>query len=295
MDEFFSRIERQGVRVLRGVSGRSLTSFGSGGPVRCLALPGSAEEVIAVLGAARARALRCLALGGGSNLLLPDDGYDGVLIRLPAEDPIRRRGNLVTVGAGIKMPVFARFMSACGLSGAEFACGIPGTMGGAAAVNAGAFGQSLSDLLVEVEGVTREGKRVVFAPCDLRFGYHRATVPQGAILLSMTLRLTESDEHTVLKTMREMREKRSRTQPKEPSAGSVFRPVGAVPAALYVERTGLKGMRLGGALLSPVHCNFIVNAGGATTEDYFALADKVRESVRAREGVSLELEVERIC
>ncbi|MBO4472422.1 MAG: UDP-N-acetylmuramate dehydrogenase [Clostridia bacterium] len=295
MDEFSSRIHRLGVRIFEGVSGRSLTTFGSGGAVRYLALPHGEEEILSVIAAARDEDIPYRVIGGGSNVLLPDRGYDGLLVKLPAEEPIRRVGNLVTVGAGVKMPALARFLSACGLSGAEFACGIPGTMGGAAAVNAGAFGQSLSDLLVEIRAVSKDGERVVLYPRDLDYGYHRASVPEGAILSSMTLRLTESEEGTIKQRMREMRERRSRTQPREPSAGSVFRRVGETPAAIYVEGTGLKGTRIGGALLSPVHCNFIVNTGGATSEEYFALAEKVRESVKALYGVLPEYEVERIC
>ena len=295
MDEFSDRIERLGIRCLRGVSAKALTTFGSGGAVRYLAFPQTAEEVVFVIGAAKECGVPYRAIGGGSNVLLHDRGYGGALIRLSRMDGVERSNETLTVGAGVKMPVLSRFAAACGLSGAEFACGIPGTMGGAAAVNAGAFGQSLSDLLVEVTMLTAEGKVERVDPCELGYGYHRAMLPRGAIVLSMTLRLVSSDEMSIEERMRGMREKRRRTQPKEPSAGSVFRRVGSVPAALYVERTGLKGMRVGGAMLSPVHCNFIVNAGGATTDDYFALAEKVREKVMAQNGALLEYEVERLC
>ena len=295
MDEFSDEIGRFGIRFKRDVPGKSLTTFGSGGKVRYLAFPRNAEELHKVLSAAKSASMPYRVIGGGSNVLLSDRGYDGVLIRLSAMDRVERSGETLTVGAGVKMPVLARHLAECGLSGAEFACGIPGTMGGAAAVNAGAFGQSVSDLLVGITALTAEGRSERFDPRELDYGYHRAVLPSETILLSMTLRLTESDRDTIFARMEEMREKRRRTQPKDPSAGSVFRRVGLVPAALYVERTGLKGMRIGGALLSPVHCNFIVNAGGATTEDYFALAEKVREKVKAQDGALLEYEVERIC
>ena len=295
MEEFSCKLKRLGIRFSEGVSGGLLTTFKSGGAAKYLAFPADAGELSEVLASAREEGIAWRVLGGGSNVLLPDEGFGGVLIRLSQMSRILRSGRRLTVGAGVKMPLLARFAAECGLSGAEFACGIPGTVGGAAAVNAGAFGQSISDLLVDATALTEDGKAVRLTPLDLAYGYHRAHLPERAILLSVTLALTESDGTSIFRRMKEMREKRARTQPKEPSAGSVFRRVEEIPAALYVEQTGLKGMRIGGAELSPVHCNFIVNKGGASTADFFALAEKVKESVRAQSGVSLEYEVERIC
>ena len=295
MREFSDRLGRLGVQCVSGVSGATLTTFRSGGAVDLLVLPRDESELASTLAAARECGVPRRVIGGGSNLLLPDAGYAGALIRLSRMDGIERKGRSLTVRAGVKSPVLAAYAAGCGLSGAEFACGIPGTVGGMVMMNAGAFGQSVSDLLLAVTLLTSSGQVERLDPQDPDLGYRRASFPAGSVVLSAELRLVESDETTVRAEMRAMREKRSRTQPHAPSAGSVFRRVGETPAALYVERTGLKGRRIGGAELSPVHCNLIVNAGGATTEEYFALAERVRERVRALTGVTLEYEVERIC
>lgn len=295
MEQWIERLVGKGIPCFPNVKGASLTTFGSGGEVKGVLIPKDERELRLSLRILADEGVPYRVMGGGSNLLLPDEGYDGAILRLSALSDWERRGCELIVGAGVKTATLARIAAEHSLSGWEFACGIPGEIGGALRQNAGAFGRMISDTLAEVTAMTAAGEKVTFSPSEIGFSYHRAAFPMGTILLSARFRLTIGDRDGIEMTMREMREKRRRTQPHFPSAGSVFRRVGDTPAALYIERTGLKGERIGGAELSPVHCNFIVNRGGARTTEYFALGEKIREKVRELCGVSLEYEVERIC
>ena len=234
-------------------------------------------------------------IGGGSNVILPDQGYHGALISLARLSSVAICGETVTADAGVKMPFLARRVADASLSGLEFACGIPGEVGGAICANAGAYGQMVSDVLISVVLMNPDGELEMLSAEELEMGYHRCQIPQHSVILSAVFRLVTEDRETIEDRMRYMRERRETSQPRERSAGSVFRRVGETPAAIYIEKTGLKGLRIGGAELSSRHCNFIVNKGGATTEEYFAVAERVRERVLEQSNVLLEYEVERIC
>ena len=292
--DFVSEAKRLGVAVKRDVEGRLLTSFGSGGRVKYLLCPSSVRETAAVLKLLISYGVPYRVIGGGSNLLLPDEGYAGALVK-PHLTGIGVCGGEVTADAGVKMPILSKLAAEKGLSGLEFACGIPGTMGGAAKTNAGAFGQMLSNVLAEVIVLTRQGEVKSLPARHLKAEYHSCVLPKDCVVLCARLALQPDDAGAIKERMRRMKLRRQQTQPGEPSAGSVFRRVGETPAALYVEKTGLKGLRIGGAELSPKHCNFIVNKGGATTSDYFAVAEQVKSRVFDAFGVSLTYEVERIC
>lgn len=288
-------LKEKGIPYESGADGARLTTFGSGGRVRCLVRPRKKEQLISFLEIARELAVPYRVIGGGSNLLLCDEGYRGVLVRLDRFDGIVLRGTEIIAGAGVRTALLARRAAEWTLSGLEFACGIPGTLGGAVKGNAGAYGGMLSDVLVEATLLTEGGEILTLPASALDMRYHAATLPQGAILLSARLRLRSDDPSRILDRIGSATRLRRAKQPRERSAGSVFRRVGETPAALYIEETGLKGFTRGGAMLSPAHCNFIVNIGSATTEDYFAVAETVRESVWALAGVRLEYEVERLC
>lgn len=294
MDGLISEAKRLGVAVKCDVEGRHLTTFGSGGKVKYLFCPSSVRETQKALLLLRSRGIPYRVIGGGSNVLLPDGDYAGALIK-PCLCGIGVCGNEVTADAGVKLPVLASLTAANGLSGVECFCGIPGFVGGAVQTNAGAFGQMLSDVLTEVIVLTRQGKISILPAWRLKMSRHACVLPEGCIVLCAKFALKTQGEAAVSERMRQMKERRRLTQPVGPSAGSVFRPVGDVPAAVYVEKTGLKGLRIGGAELSPKHCNFIVNKGDATTEDFFAVAERVKSRVLDAFGVSLTYEVERIC
>ena len=294
MEEIIKDIERAGVRVKHHVEGAQLTTFGSGGIVSHVIYPANVEELTITVKMLYAASLPYRVIGGGSNLLLPDEGY-GVLISLSRFDSAAVCGEFLSADAGVKLPRLARMAAEHSLSGLEFACGIPAMLGGAVRNNAGAFGQSISDALVAVVLLTEQGEIASVGADELKTAYHRCFLPEGSIFLSAVFSLKTGDRREIEGRMADMRRRRCQTQPHEPSAGSVFRRVGEIPAAVYIERTGLKGLCFGGAELSEVHCNFIVNKGGASTADYFAVAERVRESVLQNFGVALEYEVERIC
>ena len=282
-----------GIACFREVPGRALTTFGSGGAARYVLYPTSASELKRAIAVLSAEGIPYRVLGGGSNVLLPDEGYKGAIIRLSRMCEITVRGQAIRAGAGVRMARLARECAAAELSGAEFASGIPGEVGGGVYMNASAYGGGVSDILREVE-VMIGGERQVLDARSFDMAYHRGGLPQGAILLSATFEAARGDTENILAYMRELAEKRRASQPHERSAGSVFRRTERGAAALYIEETGLKGTRIGGAELSAKHCNFIVNRGGATTADYFALGEKVRAAVCEQSGVTLEYEVERI-
>ena len=293
MAEIGRRLRAEGIPFRENVLGSKLTTFGSGGAVRFLLLPRNAAEVARALTILREESVPSQVIGAGSNILLPDEGYDGALIRLTALSSVERKGRCLRVGAGVPMPRLARVALGYSLSGAEFAAGIPGETGGSTARNAGAFGQAMSDLIEEVTILT-DGRIEHLPAAALEMTYHDGRLPAGSVVLSVLLHLAEGEGARIEAAIRDMREKRRATQPTMPSAGSVFRRADGKPAALFIEETGLKGRRIGGAMLSEKHCNFIVNVGGAATGDYFALAELVRKEVKKRAKLSLEYEVERI-
>ena len=295
MGKWTDNILSAGVTVRQGVSGSELTAFGSGGRVEWLLAPSDVAGLMLATRELRSAGVPYRVIGGGSDILLSDEGYEGALISLSRMSGIAFAGDLVTADAGAKMPVLAHKAADKSLAGLEFMSGIPGTVGGAVCTNAGAFGRSISDALVAVVLLSERGEIDTLTTRELAMSYHRAAIPQGSIVVSCLLRLQRADGDVIHRRMHEMAARRNRTQPRLRSAGSVFRRVGDTPAALYIERTGLKGYRVGGAELSRVHCNFIVNTGGATTADYYAVAERVRESVKKQSGVTLEYEVERIC
>ena len=295
MCDWVCDIERLGVAVKRGVSGAALTGFGSGGRVEYLLLPSSAEGLRNAILRLREEKVPFRVIGGGSNLLLPDEGFPGALIRLSRLCGVGVCGNVITADAGVKLPYLAYLAAENSLSGLEFACGIPGEVGGAVCMNAGAFGQSIKDVLQEVILLNACGEAEVLSAECLRMGHHFACLPPQSIALCAKFRLTFAFQEEIEARMQAMTARRRLTQPKQRSAGSVFRPANGVPAAVYIERTGLKGLKIGGAKLSETHCNFIVNDGGATTEDFFAVAEQVRLRVAAEYNVALEYEVERVC
>ena len=286
----FEQLNALGIRCEPNADGAKLTSFGSGGRVDLVAYP-SEEQTHQTIEVLRECGVSFRVIGGGSNLLLPDEGYSGALIRLSRLSALSVRYGVITAGAGVKLPLLALKAAQESLSGLEFCCGIPAEVGGAVCTNAGAFGQALSDTLVGVKLLTPNGVE----DQTLQSGYHCSNLPQGCVVLAATFALNKGQRDQILSKMRFMTERRRLTQPRERSAGSVFRRVGQIPAAVYIEKTGLKGLRVGGAELSTKHCNFIVNKGGATTQDYFAVAEHVKQRVLESCSVVLEYEVERLC
>ncbi len=269
------------------------TTFRVGGPAEVLFLPERAEQIVLALDAAREAGSPAVVIGNGSNLLVRDKGIRGLVIVLgEGFSRIRFEGNTVKAQAGVSLAKLAAAAQARGLSGLEFASGIPGTLGGGCAMNAGAYGGQLSDVLIGAE-VLMDGTVKTLSRDGMQMGY-RTTRPlrEGGIVLSARFALTPDDPEAILCRMRELNARRRDKQPLNwPSAGSTFkRPEGHFAGAL-IEGAGLKGRRVGGAQVSEKHAGFIVNTGGATAADILTLIGIVQAEVQARSGVWLETEV----
>jgi UDP-N-acetylmuramate dehydrogenase len=233
-------------------------------------------------------------VGHGSNLLVRDGGLGGTVICTRSGPKALERLDAVTVRAeaGVASAKVARFCADNGLAGAEFLAGIPGAVGGALAMNAGAYGAELADILAAAEVIDRAGRVRVAEPAEFAFGYRHARLPEGEWFVAAHLRLTPGDPDAIRARTKELLAHREATQPVNlANAGSVFRNPAGDFAARLIETAGLKGTRLGGAEISERHANFIVNRGEATAADIEGLIRLVMERVRAVHGVDLEPEV----
>lgn len=269
------------------------TSFRIGGPAaRLVELP-SGDAAAPILDVCRQADLPVFWLGKGSNLLVSDRGFDGVVLRLTdAATPIVT-GTQIVCPAGVSLMRLCRLACEHGLSGLEFAYGIPGSVGGAVYMNAGAYGGEMKDVLAEAELLLPGGTVETRAADSLSLGYrHSALMEEGGVVLSATVTLTPDDPAAITARMDECMGKRRAKQPLEyPSAGSFFkRPEGQFAGAL-IEQCGLKGFRVGDAQVSEKHAGFVVNRGHATCEQVKALAREVRRRVREQTGFELVPEV----
>ena len=269
------------------------TTFRVGGPADALFQPESEEQLIQALSIARETGTPCVVIGNGSNLVVRDGGVRGLVIALgEGMAAVVRTGETLTAWAGASLARVSAYAQASGLSGLEFASGIPGTLGGGCAMNAGAYGGQLSDALTDAR-VLLDGAVRTLTVEEMQMGY-RTSLPlrQGGIVISARFALTPDDPEAIAGRMRALNARRRDKQPLNyPSAGSTFkRPEGYFAGAL-IEQAGLKGKRVGGAQVSEKHAGFIVNVGGATAKDILTLIGIVQDEVAARFGVRLETEV----
>lgn len=287
-----------GARVRTDESLARHTSMRVGGPADVLVTPQSAEELARVLALARAAGVRVTLLGGGSNVLVGDGGIRGVVVKLgrgfsAVEWSDGPDGPRVRAGAAVQLGRLARAAVARGLAGLEYAEGIPGTVGGALFMNAGAYGGDLAGVVSAVEGLAPEGGVVTLAGEALRFRYRRAELPAGFVVTAVGFALAADDPGAVRARMAEARRRRLAGQPQgHPSAGSIFKNPDGDFAGRLIEGAGLKGARAGRARISERHANFIVNEGGARAADVKALMDVAQREVWQRSGVWLEPEVQ---
>ncbi|MCD8142161.1 MAG: UDP-N-acetylmuramate dehydrogenase [Clostridiales bacterium] len=292
------RLACPGLEVRRNEPMSRHTSFRIGGPVAVMALPKGEAQLLATLQVARELEITPVPLGNGSNLLCSDGPIDCFVIRLldGLDELTLLPENRIRCGAGVLLARLASFAQKNALTGLEFASGIPGTLGGGAVMNAGAYGGELKDVLVETRCVTLDGELQTFRGKEQGFGYRRSAFAGGdKIVLSGLLQLAPGDGAAIKARMDELNQRRRSKQPLEyPSAGSTFkRPVGGFAAAL-IQQCGLKGLTVGGAQVSEKHSGFIINKGGATCADVLALAQQVHDIVQAETGISLELEIKRL-
>lgn len=270
------------------------TTFRIGGPVDVFVMPENYEQIREVLRLCKEEKLPFFVLGNGSNLLVSDSGYRGVIIQMDRNmEEIRLDGEEIHACAGALLSSVAVAARNASLTGFEFAGGIPGTIGGAAVMNAGAYGGELKDVLKEVTVMTREGEILTIPADKLEMGYRTSIIKTaGYLVLEAVISLKKGDEEKIRAVMKELSERRTEKQPLDyPSAGSTFkRPEGYFAGKLIMD-SGLRGYRAGGAQVSEKHCGFVINAGGATAEDVRSLMDHVIRVVREKYGVTLEPEV----
>jgi UDP-N-acetylenolpyruvoylglucosamine reductase len=278
----------------QGFSLARLTTIGTGGAARWFARPTSMDELADALRFADEARLAVAVVGLGSNLLVADAGFDGLVLRLDgALAAIELDGNRATCGGGASLAALVRLATDGGLSGIEFGCAIPGTVGGAVRMNAGAYGGELRDVLVEAVVVAASGTRRG-GPAELDLTYRHSNVERGEVVAFATLQLAAAPSDEIRATVRAMQARRSAAQPRKARTfGSVFKNPDEGPGAgQLLEACGLKGFAIGGARISDVHANFIENAGDATSADVAALIGEARRCARERFGVELEHEVE---
>ncbi|MBO7335405.1 MAG: UDP-N-acetylmuramate dehydrogenase [Lachnospiraceae bacterium] len=279
------------------------TTFRIGGPAAFFVTPGNEEELRQILDICNRLHVKLFLIGNGSNLLAHDSGFDGVVVKLGSgfstlsvKDEINEGTGLITAGAGAMLTQLSMFALKKGFTGLEFAHGIPGTVGGAVFMNAGAYGGEVSQTIVSVKAMRRDGTVVTYMPDELDLGYrHSRFSDSDDIILEASFRLKVWPRIQIRAMMEGYKKARMEKQPLDmPSAGSTFkRPVGAYAGAL-IESSGLKGFKIGQAAVSEKHAGFVVNLGNATAADVLSLIDHIRKCVEEKHHILLEPEIKLI-
>ena len=292
-NEWIRKLGEQ-VEILVAEPMKNHTTFRIGGPADALALPKTPEEVAEVVRFCHEHAQPYYVLGNGSNLLVSDEGYRGLVLQLYRNfNDIQVNGETITVQSGAMLAAVARTAYQTVLTGLEFASGIPGTIGGAVVMNAGAYGGEMKNVLKEVTVLTKEGEVLVIPAKALELGYRTSVIPKnGWIVLGAVLQLKKGDQEQILARMEELKEQRITKQPLDlPSAGSTFKRPEGYFAGKLIMYAGLRGFTVGGAQVSEKHCGFVVNRGNATAADVWELICEVKRRVKEMTGVELEPEV----
>ena len=270
------------------------TTIKTGGPAKWFLDARGEEEITQSLSLARRMGVPALVMGCGSNLLVSDAGFDGLVVHLgEGFSRVTLSGNHLRAQAGISLKALSYFAADNGLAGLSFAAGIPGSLGGGAYMNAGAFGGELSQLITFLDCLDQKGRRLTITRQQADFGYrHSRMMEEGLVVLGAELELQPGNKEDLYQQMREYQEVRRAKQPLTwPSAGSFFkRPAGLFAGAL-IEQAGLKGTTIGGAQVSEKHAGFMINIGDATTRDFLQLKSQVQRRVQEQFGVMLEPEV----
>lgn len=273
------------------------TTFRIGGPADYFAVPRSAEEIKDTIAICRQEGTPYYILGNGSNLLVGDKGYRGVVIQVYKNlNQIRTEGELIYAQAGALLSKIAAEALEHSLKGFEFASGIPGTLGGAVMMNAGAYGGEMKQVIESAVVMTQEGEIKTLSLEELDLGYRTSIIARNNyVVLEAVIRLTKGDAEEIRSYMEELKGKRVTKQPLEyPSAGSTFKRPEGFFAGKLIEDAGLRGFRVGNAQVSEKHCGFVINRGGATAAEVISLMEQVADKVEANAGVRLEPEVKRI-
>lgn len=272
-------------------------TFRVGGPADFFVTPKNYEELSWVLKCCAKYEMPCYIMGNGSNLLVSDQGYRGVVIQLFRQlNDIQCEGNVIRAQAGALLSAVANRALEEKLTGFEFAAGIPGTLGGACVMNAGAYGGEMKDVLKSVTVLTREGERITLQKNELELGYRTSIIAKkDYIVLEAEIELKAGDAEAIKAVMDDLKERRTTKQPLEyPSAGSTFKRPEGYFAGKLIQESGLQGFQVGGAQVSEKHCGFVINKDQATAADIAELIRQVQDRVEEKFGVRLETEVKRL-
>ncbi len=272
---------------------KKYTTYRVGGRAKLLVYPKNVEKLISLLEILNRYEIKFFVLGNGSNVLFSDDVYDGVIIKLDNFNNMEVNGNLILVGAGYSLIKLSNEAAKLGLSGLEFASGIPGTVGGAVFMNAGAYNCDMKAIVKNVTILTSDLKVITLAKSEMKFAYRESILQhkKGYICLEAVLKLVPGKKEDLEALMKDRKLKRKKTQPLEyPSAGSVFRNPDGLFAGKLIEELDLKGFQIGGAKISEKHANFIINAGGAKASDIKEIIDIVKEKVKEKYNINLRVE-----
>ena len=276
---------------------KSHTTFRVGGPADYFVTPQTAEEVAKVIEACTQEKVPYYIVGNGSNLLVSDKGYEGVIIQIYKQmNQVKVEGAQIHVQAGALLSMIAKRALDAELTGFEFAAGIPGTLGGACVMNAGAYGGEMKDVLKSVTVLTDKGEVKTLAKEELELGYRTSVIAKkGYIVLEAVLELQKGEKEKIQAVMDDLKERRVTKQPLEyPSAGSTFKRPEGYFAGKLIQDAGLKGYRSGDVMVSEKHSGFVVNVGKGTCEDAMRVIEHVQRTVYEQFGVELELEVKRV-
>lgn len=281
--------------IVKDADMKRYTSFKAGGKADVLVMPETQEELMYLLQAVNAADVSYMIMGNGTNILVRDGGYRGVIIKLgDAFSYVTVHGERLTAGCGTLMAQVASEALAHGLAGFEFASGIPGSIGGASFMNAGAYGGEMVQILEKVKVISKDGSRMfTMTNKELEFGYRYSRLYETCdVVVSVTLKLLKDDPDRIKAKMKELTDKRNLKQPVDkPSAGSFFKRPPGYYAGKLIQDAGLKGLSVGGAQVSELHSGFILNTGNATATDIIQLMDVVRCTVKDKFGVELIPEV----
>lgn len=280
----------------RGTLLSGYTTFRTGGPADVLVEPASEADLAAVLGALREENAPYIVLGNGSNVLVRDEGFRGVVVVIGAGlggVEVDEGNAVVRAGAGAMLGEVARAAARGSLSGLEFASGIPGSLGGGVFMNAGAYGGEMAQVVMSVRALMPDGRVCEFKADELDFAYrHSVFTKNGGVILSAVMQLEKGDAAQINETMKDLNRRRVEKQPLNyPSAGSTFKRPEGYFAGKLIQDAGCKGLSVGGALVSQKHSGFIVNTGNATSQDILDLIKLVQLRVKEEFGVDLETEV----
>ena len=307
MERFKQKLLQAGIPFRENEPLAAHCTFKIGGPAQLFVQPQTEQQLCSAAALCKEQAVRYYLLGNGSNILFADEGYNGAVLDISSmQDAVEVHGTQLTAGAGVRLSALCKTALEHGLTGLEFACGIPGTVGGAVYMNAGAYGACMADVLESVrvykparvldDGTRGSGNIIEFDVDELNLGYRKSRIADdGFIVLSATFNLAPGNAAMIKADMDDYRQRREDKQPLDmPSAGSTFkRPEGHFAGKLIMD-AGLRGHAIGGAQVSEKHCGFIVNADHATAADVDELIRHIQTTVKDQFGVDLEPEVHRV-